>query len=171
MLDYVESHIKFIEEFAKEQGEVVELLIIGGLAMSLYGIPRFTNDIDGEIKCGEQFFYDLIRHLNKKGIVNNLSDNVSGWGIIPLPEGYIERAEKVYKSNNLVVKILDPADFVISKILRGTEEDFRDSLAVIKKYKISKESLIERKELIQFPRDPEVLFFNKKFENLLEISF
>lgn len=61
----------------------------------------------------------------------------------------------------------DPLDFIFSKLLRGTEEDFRDIFAVIRKYGITKEGIIERGKLIRFPKDAETLFFKKKMQYLL----
>jgi len=169
MHNYVEPYLKKIEGFAKSKKEPIELLLVGGLAMSFYGIPRHTLDIDAEIKCSERFYFELIEYLKKEEISFNISDNISNWGIIPLPANYRERAQTVCKSDYLILKILEPVDFVFSKLLRGTEEDFSDTTEIINKYKITKDSLIEREKLIQYPKDPETLFFKKKFQHLLEL--
>ena len=42
MPDYVKPYIERIEAFAKARGESVELLLVGGLALSLYGLPAFN---------------------------------------------------------------------------------------------------------------------------------
>ena len=42
MPDYVKPYIERIEAFAKARGESIELLLVGGLALSLYGLPRYT---------------------------------------------------------------------------------------------------------------------------------
>ncbi len=169
MHDYVKPYIEKIERFAKAKKESVELILIGGLAMSFYEIPRYTIDIDAEIKCSEEFFSGLVEYLRKENVNFNISENISGWGIIPLPANYRERATTVYKSDFLILKILDPADFVFSKLLRGTEEDFSDATQVIKMNTISKNLLIEREKLIHYPKDTETLFFKKKFQHLMEL--
>lgn len=48
---------KKIEGFAKKRKERLELLLIGGLAMSFYGLHRFTLDIDGEIDCKNEIYF------------------------------------------------------------------------------------------------------------------
>lgn len=53
MPDYAKPYIKRIEKFAHAKGKKIELILAGGLALSYYGIPRATLDIDAEIKCGE----------------------------------------------------------------------------------------------------------------------
>ena len=169
MPDYVKPYIERIEAFAKARGESIELLLVGGLALSLYGLPRYTIDIDGEIKCVSETYFELIEYLQKDGAAFNLSGNISGWGIVPLPANYQERAKTVYSGEYLTLKILDPVDFIFSKLMRGTEEDLQDIMDVIRKFNISKESLIEREKLIQFPKDPETLLFKKKFQHLMEL--
>jgi len=169
MQDYVKSYIDKIEAFAKSKKESIGLLVVGGLAMDFYGIPRYTIDIDAEIKCSNKIYFELIEYLRKENISFNIGENISRWGIIPLPTNYMERAKNVYQSEYLTILILDPVDFVYSKLLRGTEEDFNDAAAVIRKYNITKDSLIERERLVQFPKDTETLFFKKKFQHLLEL--
>lgn len=169
MPDYVKPYIEKIEAFAKARGESIELLIVGGLALSLYGLPRYTIDIDGEVKCGSETYFELIEYLKKDGVAFNIGDNISGWGIVPMPSNYQERAKAVYLGEYLTLKILDPADFVFSKLMRGTEEDLQDIMDVIRKFNISRESLNEREKLIQFPKDPETLLFKKKFQHLMEL--
>lgn len=169
MQDYVKPYLSLIEEFFKKKNKSAEIILIGGLAMSFYGSPRYTIDIDGEINCEERLYDELTEYLRKKNINFNLSENISSWSIIPLPEGYRERASVVYQGRELIIRILEPVDFVFSKLLRGTEEDFEDILVVIKKYNISAEKLLEREKLIRYPKDPETFFFKKKFQHLLEL--
>lgn len=167
MQDYVKPYISLIEDFLKEKNKSAEIILIGGLAMSFYGSPRYTIDIDGEINCDEGLYDELTEYLRKKKINFNLSENISAWGVVPLPEGYRKRASVVYRGKGLVIKILEPVDFVFSKLLRGTEEDLRDILDVIKKYNISSNELLEREKLIKYPKDLETFFFKKKFQHLL----
>jgi hypothetical protein len=169
MQDYVKPYIEQIEAFAREKDEPMELLLIGGLAMSFYGSPRYTIDIDAEIRCGNETYFEFLEYLKKEGLAFNIGDNISGWGIVPLPSKYKERAKTVYSGDYLTVKILDPIDFVFSKLMRGTEEDLRDILDVIQRFNITKDALCEREMLIQFPKDPETLFFKKKFQHLMEL--
>ncbi|MFN3741030.1 MAG: DUF6036 family nucleotidyltransferase, partial [Thermodesulfovibrionales bacterium] len=137
------------------------------LAMSFYGSPRYTMDIDGEINCEEGLYDELTEYLRKKNINFNLSENISAWSIVPLPEGYRKRAFMVYQGKGLVIKVLEPVDFIFSKLLRGSEEDLRDILDVIKKYNISSNELLEREKLIKYPKDIETFFFKKKFQHLV----
>ncbi len=169
MQDYVKSLIERIESFGKEKNETIELLIIGGIAMAFYGLPRYTSDIDAEIKCSDEVYFELLEHLKKDKIAFNIGEDISAWGIIPLPTGYRERAKIVYRGEFLILKVLEPIDFVFSKLRRGTEEDIRDAIEVIRRFDIRKDKLIGHERLIKYPKDPETLFFKKKFQHLMKI--
>ncbi|MCX7794797.1 MAG: DUF6036 family nucleotidyltransferase [Thermodesulfovibrionales bacterium] len=169
MQDYVKPYITLIEDFLKARNKNLDILLIGGLAMSFYGKPRYTIDIDGEINCEEYLYEELTAYLKNKKINFNLGENISGWGVVPLPEGYRERALIVYSSDRLTLKVLDPIDFIFSKLMRGTEEDFKDIIDVIKQYNISSDKILEREKLIKYPKDPETFFFKKKFQHLLDL--
>ena len=60
MPDYVKPYIDKIEDFARSRNVTIELLLIGGLAMSFYGMPRHTVDIDAEIRCDDEIYFELI---------------------------------------------------------------------------------------------------------------
>lgn len=169
MDNFLNKYILAFEEFLAKKDEAIELLLIGGLAMSVYGISRFTVDIDAEIKCSEKIYYELLDHLKEEGLAFNIGENIAGWGIIPIPEGYRERATIAYKGKRLVIKVLDPADFIFSKLLRGTEQDFADAIDVIKKFRITPDDIKKREVLIKYPRDSETLFYKKKLQHLFEL--
>lgn len=127
------GHIPSLDEclvFAQKENVPLGLIVIGGVAMELYGLPRGTLDIDAEIACDPDFFEALVLHLKKKGIQFNLGDDVDHRGVIPLPAGYRDRATTVFEKGGTVVKILDPLDFVASKLRRGIEQDLKDALSV-----------------------------------------
>lgn len=167
MQGYVDYYIEKIENFFKEKETFAEIILIGGLAMEYYGSPKYTLDIDGEIHCDEKEYYEFLDYLVKEKINFNLGEDISGWGIIPLPEGYRERAITVHESEFLKLKILEPVDFVYSKLLRGTEEDFEDIVKVIKKFKLTKQDILNKEHLVKYPKDPETLFFKKKLQYLI----
>lgn len=83
MQDFANPYLETIEQFASEKKAKLEFILIGGLSLSFYGIPRHTLDIDAEVHCGEKTFYELMEYLKKEKIVFNISNNISGWGIIP----------------------------------------------------------------------------------------
>ncbi len=146
----------------------VDVLFIGRSAMPFYGIKTSTVDLDFEIQgISEQEFYQLKELLDRNHLIADFSEDVSRWSLIPLPEDYRERARVVYEREGIRFKVLDPVDFVISKLRRGTVEDEEDSMAVIQVFGITEEDIRERIKMVTIPKDLESLFFMKRIERFL----
>ena len=165
------GHIPSLDEclvFAQKENVPLGLIVIGGVAMELYGLPRGTLDIDAEIACDPDFFEALVLHLKKKGIQFNLGDDVDHRGVIPLPAGYRDRATTVFEKGRTVVKILDPLDFVASKLRRGIEQDLKDALSVSHHFSLSVQSVRTHMEKIKFPLSEETFLFKNRLQLFLE---
>jgi hypothetical protein len=165
------GHIPSLDEclvFAQKENVPLGLIVIGGVAMELYGLPRGTLDIDAEIACDPDFFEALLLHLKKKGIQFNLGDDVDHRGVIPLPAGYRDRATTVFEKGRTVVKILDPLDFVASKLRRGIEQDLKDALSVSHHFSLSVQSVRTHMEKIKFPLSEETFLFKNRLQLFLE---
>ena len=162
----IETIKKILKEFVKDIGRQLELILIGGLALQFYGLEdRTTIDIDAEVEKGDLF--KLFNFLKEKGIPADLSENISGWSVVSIPEGYRKRAKVVVQDEDLVIKILDPYDFVIAKLRRGTQEDFEDALFVAKRFNLNPEKILEYGELAIKNSIKDTALFN--FKNRLDI--
>ncbi len=129
-----EELVQILEDYVKRKGEKLSLILVEAFALPFYGVEsRYTRDIDAEILEGD--LYELQEFLEKLGIEADLTENFSGWSVILMPPGYRERAISVYESPYLTIKILDPYDFILSKLRRGTQDDIEDALRVAKSIK------------------------------------
>jgi hypothetical protein len=109
--------------FARAEGSPIGLIVIDGVAMELYGLPRGTLDIDAEIRCEPSFYERLVRHLSDREIQFNIGEDIDHWSVVPLPTGYRRRTKTIYREKGVVIKVLDPLDFIASKLLRGIDQD------------------------------------------------
>ncbi len=165
----IEEVEKLLKEFVKETGEKLEIILIGGLALELYGMKnRITIDIDAEVFIGD--LEKLYSFLKKHGIPADLSENISGWSVISMPSGYRKRAKTIIKDENFSIKILDPYDFVIAKLRRGTQEDIEDALFVAKKYNLKESKILELVEnaIKNSVKDTALFSFRKRVNYFLE---
>ncbi len=162
----IETIKEILREFVRDTGKKLELILIGGLALQIYGLKdRATVDIDAEVEKGDVF--ELYNFLKKKRIPADLSENISGWSVVAMPEGYRERAKIVIQDKNLILKILDPYDFVIAKLRRGTQEDLEDALFVAKKFNLNPEKILEHGKLAIRSSIKDTALFN--FKNRLKL--
>lgn len=124
-----------LREYVQQTGDRLDLLLIGRLALHAYGVgtPQ-TEDLDAEF-TGD--FDRLVGFLKERSIPTNLSENISGWSAVAMPPGYRERCTVLMEQPGLRVRLLSPADFVISKLRRGMEQDLEDAAFVARKFGVS----------------------------------
>jgi hypothetical protein len=169
--DHLTPDIPALKEcllFAGERGSALGLLVIGGVSMELYGLPRGTLDIEAEISCSPDFYEALVRNLREKGFPFNLGDDIDHWGVVPLPEGYRERARTVLTIGQSVVKVLDPLDFIASKLRRGIDQDLEDARAVAHRFSLSAPAIASHMTKIRLPLSEETFLFKKRLAVFLD---
>jgi len=132
--------ISVFKDIAIKIKEPLEIIIVGAQALVYYGVDyRITMDIDAEVIRGD--VEKIYLELKNMGYVSDLSENISGWSVISMPKGYRQRTIEIYKDENLKISVLNPYDFILMKLRRGTNQDIEDALAVAVKNKISIEKL------------------------------
>jgi len=123
--------ISVFKDIAIKTKEPLEIIIVGAQSI--------TMDIDAEVIRGD--VEKIYLELKNMGYVSDLSENISGWSVISMPKGYRQRTIEIYKDENLKISVLNPYDFILMKLRRGTNQDIEDALAVAVKNKISIEKL------------------------------
>ena len=64
----------------------------------------------------------------------DLGENISGLSVVAMPFGYRDRTTVWHEDADLFLRLLDPADFVIAKQRRGTEQDLDDAEEVVNRF-------------------------------------
>jgi hypothetical protein len=129
----------------------VEGVIIGGLAASLLGRPRFTNDIDLVILDLDDRLPEFLQKLNKFGIEPRIDDaegfarksrvllmrhtesgiNIDiSMGILPFERDAVNR-RKAESAFGLELPLPSPEDLIIFKAISKRPQDAEDIKAVI----------------------------------------
>lgn len=123
-----------LREFVRERRQPLSVLLIGGLALHHYGLSdRVTADLDAEVRGDIEA---LLGFLRARGLPADLGENISAWSVVAMPPGYRERSSAILTEPLLELRVLSPADFVIAKLRRFTEEDIRDALFVARKFNL-----------------------------------
>ncbi len=162
---------KVLREFVEANNKELELILLNDVAILFYGLPKNMFDL---IFCAEIVKGDLFRlyeFLASKGIPADLSENIGGWSVIGMPEGYRDRAYTVYEDEKLRIKLLNPYDFIVAKLRRGTHEDIKDAIAVFRKFKLSTKELDRYIEsaIANSIKDTSILAFKKRYNKFKEI--
>ncbi len=161
--------IALLKEFAHQKRSRLQVILTCGLAAQYYGMKdRATVDIHAEVKGDVE---GLIGFLKAKGIPADIGEDISGWSVVAMPPGYRERAVEVYRDELLIVKVLDPIDFIIAKLRRTTEEDIQDALFVAEKLNLTPEAVKGRAEVAikNSPKDTALFVFRKNVDTFVEL--
>jgi hypothetical protein len=127
--------LRLLGRYVDQTGATVDLLLVGALALQVYGYPdRATQDIDAEVSGPIDL---LLQFLTAQHIPADLTQNFSGWSVVAMPPGYRERATDLIHRPNLRVRLLSPVDFIIAKLRRGTDLDCEDALLVAHRFAVS----------------------------------
>ena len=166
--DTIERVKKLVNFLSKNTDENIEIIVVGGTAMSFYGDYRTTMDIDAEIlNCPEDLYKDSLEHLKENKIQFNIDEDFDGWGMVPMPSGYRERATPVYKEGNITVKTLEPIDFIISKLRRGADIDINDAEKIVSRNNVTEKAIRERVSEIEFIKTEETFWFKQRLERFI----
>lgn len=125
----------FFEELARRVAHPVDVVLTGGAAAALEGGARPTVDVDFEARAraGRRDLAAAIEAAGRaSGVIPHFSEDIDRWSAITLG-GYRGRARLWRRFGNVTVRLLDPADFAIGKLARGTADDMRDLAAVFRR--------------------------------------
>lgn len=137
------------------ESEAVPYTVIGGLAVSLLGQPRVTQDIDVTVWLGERSLDSFVRSGEHHGFVPRILDAVGfaararvvllrhgesgisvdvSCGALPFEQEMIERAGPV-EVGGLRVKVLTPEDLIVMKVVAQRAKDLNDVEALLRTYR------------------------------------
>jgi hypothetical protein len=125
--------VEFLTALGRQFHGTARLYLVGGTTLVYEKYRAQTLDIDIAIEADpaeEGRLVQAIREL--KDTLGLNVEQVSPGDFIPLPAGYSDRSEFVGRFGNLDVFHFDLYSTALSKIERGSEQDFADVLALLR---------------------------------------
>lgn len=190
-----ESQLRVLVRFFSSQK--IKYVVLGGVAVSVYGEPRLTGDIDVNILLGQNRIPELLKKFKKHGLSPVLARSkkiARETGVIPLRftrGGFPGRADiiiaqnvlefnaikrsRLRKINGMQVKLISPEDLIIHKIASQRSRDFEDLKGILirQKGKLDKKYIrYWLKKIDRANRKSRLLIlFNKLLKELQAKSF
>lgn len=165
----------FLQQLGKRFTKPGRIYLVGGTSMVYEGLRQQTLDIDLTFEIADidhSSFIQVIRELKEKLVLN--VEEASPADFIPLPAGYKERSQFINRYGQLDIFHFDLYSTALSKIERGTEEDFADVLALLETRRLDMEKLtscfneiLPNFAIASLKRDP--IEFKRKFEILVQM--
>lgn len=165
----------FLQQLGKQFTKPGRVYLVGGTSMVYEGLRGQTLDIDLTFEIANEdhsLFIEVVRDLKEKLSLN--VEEVSPADFIPLPSGYKERSQFINRYGQLDIFHFDLYSAALSKIERGTEEDFADVLSLLQTGRLEIEKLnqyfneiLPRFAITSLKQDP--VEFKQKFKSLTEM--
>ncbi len=159
--------LDFLGILDKHMEKQIELIAVGGTAMTLLGIKTSTIDIDFEVKPED--FPALKTALN---IPHGYRIDVFTNGLIfsqQLPADYREKSMPIKNFKNIRLLALHPIDIVVTKIGRLNERDKEDIKSCIKKFGLTRRQIKERAKKVEYVGKEE--FYKDSLEHVIKFFF
>ena len=159
--------LDFLEILDKNLERPIEIIAVGGTAMTLLGIKTSTIDIDFEVKPED--FPVLKTALN---IPHGYRIDVFTNGLIfsqQLPGDYREKSISIKNFKNIRLLALHPIDIVVTKIGRLNERDKEDIKSCIKKFGLTKKQIKERAQKVEYAGKEEL--YEDSLEHVIKLFF
>ncbi|MDO8538612.1 MAG: DUF6036 family nucleotidyltransferase [archaeon] len=155
--------LDFLEEIDKELDFRIELIAVGGTAMTLLNLKPSTIDVDFDLSFEHKKLFQSALKKIPHGFKLDLFSN----GLIfsqQLPEDYKKKIIPIKaKFKNIELFALHPLDIVVSKIGRLNERDEEDIRDCIKKFKITKNQVMKRAKQVDYIGREQNYQINLKF--------
>lgn len=137
----------FLQEVDAGLSRGVNLHCLGGFVLTaLYGIPRYTGDLD-YVEAKPREAANDVEKIGGRGspLSKKYKLFLQNVGIADLPDEYESRLEKIeLKLKKLKLWALDPYDLLLSKLSRNSPKDQDDAKYLISKMKLRFETFENR---------------------------
>ncbi len=134
----------FLQRLGRQFTKPGRVYLVGGTTMVYEGLRQQTLDIDIAYDIANEdhsAFIAVVRELKERLSLN--IEEASPADFIPVPAGSKERSEYIGRYGQLEAFHYDFYSLALSKIERGTENDFADVIALLKAEKIEWEKLVQ----------------------------
>lgn len=142
--------IGLLEQVDKELNRRIDLVAVGGTAMTLLDLKPSTIDIDFDLTSEDSG--ELEKALN--AIPHGFRIDIFMDGLIfsqQLPDGHLERSIPIKTGlRKIRLHALHPLDIVASKIGRLNERDLQDIEACIREFKLTKGEIEKRAKQVEY---------------------
>ncbi|MBI4975417.1 hypothetical protein HZC20_01950 [Candidatus Peregrinibacteria bacterium] len=115
--------MKFFENVFKElNAEKIKYLVVGGVAVNLYGYARFTGNIDILLLLEKENLLKMAKVMNKLGYIERLPVSIMS---------LVDR-KQVKKFDSISIPIVSIGDLIKMKKKANREKDIEDLKQLIK---------------------------------------
>ena len=151
--------VDFLKEVGKTLDRKIVLVAVGGTALTLYRAKASTIDLDftGPAKDVE-LFQKAVKATQPGFRVDVWPDGQVFSQILPVD--YLRKSKQIRSLKNIDLRALAPADIVVTKAGRLDQRDMDDIEACIRKFRLTRNSIVRRGKQVQYVGNQDVFDHN-----------
>lgn len=154
--------MEFLEEIDNALKERIELIAVGGTAMTLLGLKPSTIDIDFNLSDRDAGLFSQALRVVPHGYRIDVFKNGNIFSQ-QLPDGFEEKCIPIRGFTKFKLLALHPLDIVVTKIGRLDDRDIQDIKACINGFSLTGKQVRERAGMVGYTGNEENYRYNLKY--------
>ena len=151
--------VDFLDEVGKTLDRKIVLVAAGGTALTLYRAKASTIDADFTGPAKDIEMFQKAVNATQPGFKVHVWPNGQVFSQF-LPDDYLRKSKRISSLTNIDLRALAPADIVVTKTGRLDQRDMDDIEACIRKFKLTRNSIVKRGKQVEYAGNQEVFDYN-----------
>ena len=151
--------VDFLNEVGKTLDRKIVLVAAGGTALNLYRVKASTIDVDFTGPAKDIELFQKAVKATQPGYKVHLWPNGQVFTQL-LPDDYLRKSKRIRSLKNIDLRALAPADIVVTKTGRLDQRDMDDIEACIRKFKLTRNSIVKRGKQVEYVGNQDVFDYN-----------
>jgi hypothetical protein len=151
--------VDFLDEVGKTLDRKIVLVAAGGTALTLYRAKASTIDVDFTGLATDVELFQKAVKATQPGFKVDVWPNGQVFSQF-LPDDYLRKSKHIRSLKNIELRALAPVDIVVTKAGRLDKRDMDDIAACIRKFRLSKNSIVRRAKQVEYVGNQDVFDYN-----------
>ena len=151
--------VDFLDELGKTLDRKIVLVAAGGTALTLYRVKASTIDADFTGPAQDVELFQKAVNAAQPGFKVHVWPDGQVFSQF-LPDDYLGKSKRISSLKNIELRALAPVDIVVTKVGRLDGRDVDDIEACIRKFKLTRNSIVRRGKQVEYVGNQEIFDYN-----------
>ena len=151
--------VDFLDEIGKALDRKIVLVAAGGTALTLYRVKASSIDVDFTGPAKDVELFQKAVKATQPGFRVDVWPDGQVFSQF-LPDDYLRKSKRIRSLKNIDLRALAPADIVVTKVGRLDWRDMDDIEACIRKFKLTRNSIVRRGKQVEYVGNQDVFDHN-----------
>ena len=155
--------VDFLNEVGKTLDRKIVLVAAGGTALTLYRVKASSIDVDFTGPAKDIELFQKAVNASRPGFKVDVWPDGQVFSQF-LPDDYLRKSKRIRSLKNIDLRALAPVDIVVTKVGRLDRRDMDDIEACIRKFRLTRNSIVRRGKQVEYVGNRDV--FDRNLESV-----